>query len=95
MSDTGHRVLIHYCSQCRWMLRASWTAQELLTTFDGDIAEVVLKPGTGGIFEVRVDDQLIWSRKDEGRFPELSELKQKLRDIIDPQRDLGHSDKKN
>ncbi|MCC5796030.1 MAG: SelT/SelW/SelH family protein [Methylophaga sp.] len=90
-----HQVTIHYCQQCRWLLRSTWMAQELLTTFDGDIAEVVLKPGTGGIFEVRVDDQLIWSRKDEGRFPELSELKQKLRDIIDPQRDLGHSDKKN
>ncbi len=77
------------------MLRASWTAQELLTTFEGDIAEVVLRPGTGGIFEVHVDDTLIWSRKHQGRFPELSELKQKLRDIIDPQRDLGHSDSKN
>ncbi|HXS29597.1 MAG TPA: Rdx family protein, partial [Steroidobacteraceae bacterium] len=31
-----HAVEIHYCVQCRWLLRASWMAQELLSTFDGD-----------------------------------------------------------
>lgn len=67
-------------------------AQELLSTFSADLAEVALVPGTGGIFEVRVDDQVIWSRSGQGRFPELKELKQLLRDRIAPDRDLGHSD---
>ena len=68
-------------------------AQELLTTFDGQIAEMVLKPGTGGIFEIHVDGKLLWSRHDQGRFPEIKELKQLVRDRIDPDRDLGHSDR--
>lgn len=89
-----HRVEITYCTQCRWMLRAAWLAQELLTTFEGDLSSVVLKPGTGGIFEIHLDDTLIFSRKDVGRFPESKELKQSIRDLIDPARDLGHSDKK-
>jgi selenoprotein W-related protein len=76
------------------MLRASWMAQELLTTFDGDIAGMTLRPGSGGVFEVRVDNKLVWSRKQEGRFPEITELKQRVRDVIDPNRSLGHSDKK-
>ena len=74
------------------MLRAAWLAQELLTTFGGDIGEVAILPGTGGIFEVRLDDRLIWSRKAEGRFPEPKEVKQRVRDIVAPGRSLGHSD---
>lgn len=68
-------------------------AQELLTTFDGDISELTLQPASGGIFEIYVDQQLVWSRKQEGRFPEITELKQRVRDVLDPARDLGHSDK--
>ena len=86
------RVEIEYCTQCRWLLRAGWTAQELLTTFQAEIGEVALVPGTGGIFDVRVGEQVVWSRAAEGRFPELKELKQRLRDVIAPGRPLGHSD---
>ena len=73
-------------------MRAGWTAQELLTTFQEELGEVALVPGTGGIFDVRVGEQVVWSRAAEGRFPELKELKQRLRDVIAPDRSLGHSD---
>lgn len=86
------RVEIEYCTQCRWLLRAGWTAQELLTTFQAEIGEVALMPATGGIFDVRVGEQIVWSRAAEGRFPEMKELKQRLRDVIAPGRPLGHSD---
>ena len=52
-------------------------------------------PSPGGIFKVEIDGRIIWDRKEEGRFPEAKELKQKVRNIIDPTRDLGHSDVKN
>lgn len=87
------RIEIHYCTRCRWLLRAAWTAQELLTTFEDEIGELALLPGTGGLFEVRVDGEPVWSRKERGRFPELSELKQLVRDRIAPGKDLGHSDR--
>jgi selenoprotein W-related protein len=90
---TKHQVEITYCTQCRWLLRAAWLAQELLTTFEQDLAGVNLMPGTGGIFEVRLNGALIFNRKAEGRFPESKELKQLIRDVIAPDRDLGHSDK--
>jgi selenoprotein W-related protein len=86
-------VEIIYCTQCRWLLRAAWLAQELLTTFEADLSAVSLLPGTGGVFEVRLNDAVIFSRKQAGRFPESKELKQLIRDVIDPARDLGHSDK--
>jgi selenoprotein W-related protein len=88
-----YQVEITYCTQCHWLLRAAWLAQELLTTFEQDLAGVNLMPGTGGIFEVRLNGALIFNRKAEGRFPESKELKQLIRDVIAPDRDLGHSDK--
>ena len=87
------RVEIKYCSQCRFVLRATWMAQELLMTFDTDLGEVALVPDSGGIFEVRVDGDLIWSKRERGRFPESKELKQLVRDRIAPAKHLGHSDR--
>ena len=70
-------ITITYCSQCNWMLRASWMAQELLHTFSTDIASVTLVPGTGGIFTIDVDGQQIWERKQDGGFPDAAELKRR------------------
>jgi selenoprotein W-related protein len=88
------QVEIEYCRQCRWMLRAAWMAQELLVTFEEELGAVALRPGTGGVFQVSVDGEVVWSRKAEGRFPEMKELKQRVRDKVAPERDLGHSDRK-
>jgi selenoprotein W-related protein len=87
------RVTILYCTQCNWLLRAAWMAQELLSTFDVALGEVALIPGTGGNFEIRVDNTLVWERKRDGGFPGPKELKQRIRDIIAPERDLGHVDR--
>jgi selenoprotein W-related protein len=87
------RVEIVYCRQCRWLMRAAWMAQELLSTFEENVGEVALIPGTGGIFEVRVGEEVVWSRKVEGGFPEIKVLKQRVRDQVAPAKDLGHSDK--
>ena len=94
MSSVKSRVEIHYCTQCRWLMRAAWIAQEILTTFEAEIGQLVLVPRTGGIFKVRTDGDVLWSRKERGRFPELKELKQLIRDRIAPEKDLGHSDRR-
>jgi selenoprotein W-related protein len=93
MQKRTPRIEIEYCTQCRWLLRATWMAQELLTTFSTDIGELALVPGSGGVFAVRVGDQPVWSREEAGRFPEIKELKQLVRDRIAPGKDLGHSDR--
>jgi selenoprotein W-related protein len=87
------RIEIEYCTQCRWLLRAAWMAQELLTTFEVEIGEVALVPGEGGVFEIRANGATVWSRREQGRFPEIKELKQLVRDIVAPGRDLGHVDR--
>ena len=118
MAETQHKAPVHlprvaitFCTQCRWMLRAAYFAQELLSTFGGSIGEVALIPATGGLFtvhltykpqqsedaaadgDVRVQEVLIWDRKAEGGFPETKILKQRVRNHIEPSKDLGHSDK--
>lgn len=69
-------------------------AQEILATFSDDIAVVSLKPGSGGVFEIWVDDILIWERKRDGGFPDVQQLKQSVRDRVNPAKNLGHLDDK-
>jgi selenoprotein W-related protein len=84
---------ITYCTQCNWLLRSAWMAQEVLSTFSLEIGAVTLIPGTGGIFEIRLDGELVWERKRDGGFPDVKALKQIVRDRIHPDRDLGHIDR--
>ena len=127
------RVAITYCTQCRWMLRAAYFGQELLSTFNTSLGEIALIPATGGIFTVHLTylpssalvsasatnasdiadaggaatasaappppppqetkEVLLWDRKVDGGFPETKELKRRVRDVIEPGRDLGHVDR--
>ena len=90
---TRVRIEIEYCRQCRFLLRAAWLAQELLTTFETEVHEIALVPGVGGVFELRLNGELLFARRTQGRFPESKELKQLVRDRIAPGRHLGHSDR--
>ncbi len=95
MNDgTAHKpqVVITYCTQCQWLLRAAWLAQELLSTFGEDLGQVALAPASGGRFLITCDGVQVWERKADGGFPEAKVLKQRIRDLIDPARDLGHNE---
>ncbi|EMB4326174.1 SelT/SelW/SelH family protein [Pluralibacter gergoviae] len=87
-------VTIRYCTQCNWMLRATWMAQELLHSFSDDIAAVTLVPGSGGIFRIEADGEVIWERKRDGGFPDAAELKRRVRDVCFPEKTLGHLEAK-
>ncbi len=87
-------IEIHYCATCRFVLRATWIAQELLFTFGEDLGGLTLIPSDGGVFRVQTaDGDVIFDRHTEGAFPESKQLKQLVRDRIAPGKDLGHSDK--
>ncbi|KAL9182333.1 hypothetical protein ACHAXT_012985 [Thalassiosira profunda] len=106
----GVDVTIEYCSGCRWMLRATWLASELLTTFanESKLASVTLVSQgpplcDGGFFGVSASSSsgggsgervMLWDRKVKGRFPEAKEVKQLVRDCVNPDKDLGHSENK-
>ncbi|UKZ63429.1 uncharacterized protein TrAtP1_004659 [Trichoderma atroviride] len=103
------RITIQFCTQCKWMLRAAYYAQELLSTFSLSLGEVALQPSTGGTFIVTIyhpsaspsesseppviRSTVLWNRKTDQGFPETKELKRRVRDVIEPGRDLGHVDR--
>jgi selenoprotein W-related protein len=84
-------ISIEYCPKCGWLLRSAYMAQELLN----DIKGLTLIPSeTGGTFLVSINDEVIFDRKEMLRFPEIKELKKIVRDLINPEKDLGHTDHK-
>jgi selenoprotein W-related protein len=87
---TGARVEIIYCTRCKFLLRAAWLAQELLTTFESELEEVALRPGSGGVFEVRLNGDVVSTNANGGEIPDAGEVKRLLRDRIAPGRRIGH-----
>ena len=88
-------ITIEYCPKCHWLLRAAYMAQEFLTTFEADIKSVTLLPSeVNGRYSVFVNDRKIFDRKEYGGFPEIKELKQLVRDVVAPGKNLGHTDTK-
>lgn len=101
------QVTIEYCTGCRWMLKSFWLAQELLSTFGKDALDavtVVPSFDTKGKFVMQLHSTmssspgaktkklLLWDRQEQGGFPVTKEFKQTLRDAINPDLYLGHSD---
>ena len=88
-------INIVYCPKCGWLLKAAYMAQEILTTFTDDIKSVSLEPSAiAGQYTIYLNDAKIFDRKEAGGFPEIKELKQHIRDLVNPAKNLGHSDKK-
>ena len=88
-----NKLTIEYCTKCRFMMRSAWIAQELLQSFEGDLDEAALRPSeVPGIWRIYANGQQVWDRKTERGLPELKDLKRRVRDIIAPEKDLGHAE---
>ncbi|OON38632.1 selenoprotein W-related protein [Izhakiella australiensis] len=87
---TKPAITIKYCVQCNWLLRAAWMAQELLNSFADELASVTLEPGTGGVYQITANEQVIWERKRDGGFPDAAALKQRLCALYFPDKTPAH-----
>jgi len=88
-------IIIEYCPKCNWLLRSAYMAQELLTTFADDLKAVTLQPSeVSGNFQITINEKKIFDRKEYGGFPEITALKQMVRDVVNPEKSLGHADTK-
>ena len=86
-------VIIEYCPKCHWLLRAAYMAQEILTTFADDVGAVTLKPSeVNGCYNIFIATKKIFDRKEYGGFAEIKEIKQLIRDVVAPGKNLGHTD---
>ena len=82
---TGTKLAIEiaYCQRCHFLPRATWVAQEILHTYGDFLSGLTLVPAHGGIFEVRVDGELIASTKTEGGYPEIRVLKERINERLE------------
>jgi selenoprotein W-related protein len=71
-------ISITYCAQCGFEARAAWLAQELLKSYHDQVAGVLLVPGAGGILDVAIDGEVVYSRWQTGRDPVIKELRDAL-----------------
>ena len=91
--ENENKLTIEYCTKCKFMMRSAWIAQELLQTFEGDLDEAALRPSAApGIWRIYANGMRVWDRKTERGLPELKELKRRVRDIIAPEKNLGHAE---
>ncbi len=91
----NQKIIIQYCPGCRWLLRSSWMAQEILSTFENEVDEVSLRPfrEKSGTFQILYNDEIIWCRVRDSGFPEIKELKRRIRNSVSPHKKLGHLDR--
>jgi len=66
---------IIYCGQWGYLPRASSLAAEIRKARG---VEATLTKGSGGVLDVLLDGQLIFSKKQIGRWPELKEVLEKI-----------------
>jgi len=72
------KIEIEYCTKCKWLLRASWISQELLSTFSTELGGITLIPSNiSGIFEISCNRKIIWERVKKKAIPEIKALKLK------------------
>ena len=66
------KVTIEYCAVWNYLPRASSLEAELKQTFQG--IDVQLISSGGGVFEVTLNDRLIFSKRSLNRFPDDGEI---------------------
>ena len=65
-------ISIEYCAQWNYLPRASSLEAELKSRFPG--VETKLISSGGGVYEIILDGELIFSKKTLGRFPDDGEV---------------------
>jgi len=63
--------------------RAVALAENLLNQHKNNINKVILIPSSGGVFEVAVNGENIFSKKELERFPEENEVEDKIKKLIE------------
>lgn len=67
-------ISIEYCTSWGYIDRAVVLAKTLLNQHKNEIKQLTLIPSVGGVFEVNLNSELIFSKKKLDRFPEEEEV---------------------
>ena len=72
------RISIEYCTGWGYLSKAMDMTEKILDQYKNTIDNLVLIPSTNGVFEITVNDNLVFSKIKEERFPKFEEIKGKI-----------------
>lgn len=75
-------IRIEYCISWGYVDRAVALAANLLNEHKNKIEEITIIPSSGGVFELMVNDKLLFSKKELGRFPDNGEAEKLTREAL-------------
>lgn len=75
-------ISIEYCTSWGYLKRAVALGEKLLDEHKENINKLILIPSSGGVFEVAVNGETIFSKKELDRFPEENEVEDNIRKLI-------------
>ena len=73
-------ISIEYCTSWGYLKRAVALGEKLLD--EHKVNKLILIPSSGGVFEVAVNGETIFSKKELDRFPEENEVEDNIRELI-------------
>lgn len=75
----NNRLRIEYCTSWAYLGRAVALSRTLLTEHTDKVSELALIPSHGGVFEISLNDELLFSKKELDRYPEKGEVEDLVR----------------
>jgi selenoprotein W-related protein len=76
-------VSIEYCVPCSYLPKAVAVVDELMSNYQHVIGRLTLVTGAKGIFDVRVDDRLIFSKQNiQNRHTNPGEITELFREVV-------------
>lgn len=73
---------IEYCTAWGYLGRAVALTRSILNDHKDDFSEVIIIPSSGGVLEVTLNDELIFSKKELDRYPEKDEVENLVKEKI-------------
>lgn len=74
--------IIEYCTAWGYLEKAVGLANEVLSKYKNLIYKLELVPSTGGVFEITLNQEIIFSKKDLNRYPKDGEILNKLEEKL-------------
>lgn len=75
-------ISITYCTSWGYIGRAVALTRSLLNEHKNNLEMVKLIPSEGGVFEIHLGEDLIFSKKELDRYPEKDEVEDLIRDAL-------------
>jgi selenoprotein W-related protein len=78
-----HDVTIEYCVPCSYLPKAVAAVDELMSNYQHVIGNLTLVTGTRGVFDVRIDDRLVFSKQSiQNRHAQPGEIAELFREVV-------------